>query len=73
MARDEQTHEIEGTIHFTSAKARLVEDNLDGTKYWIPKSQTVDYNLSHLEENLYLIVVTDWWWKKRHDFIAGER
>lgn len=65
--QDEITHEIEGKIEHVSAKARLVEDNFTGIRYWIPKSQTYDLNPSDDEGN-FVLVVSDWWYKKRGDF-----
>ena len=69
--RDEETHEIEGRIELTTAKSRLVHDNMSGNKYFIPKSCTLDFNQSDADGN-FLFVVSDWWWKKRHDFEATD-
>lgn len=67
--RDEVTHEMEGRIEHTTAKARLFEDNFTGKRYWIPKSQMYDFNPSDDDGN-FVVVVSDWWYKKRHDFEA---
>lgn len=72
MARQEITHEIEARIEYTSAKSRLIEDNFTGERYWLPKKCTIDFNQSG-SEDLFLIVVSDWWWKKRHEFTVEDK
>lgn len=68
----EITHEIEARIEYVSGKARLIEDNFTGVRYWLPKSQTVDFNESGTE-GLFIIVVTDWWDRKKGDFVVQPR
>lgn len=68
----EKTWEIEGKVLYTSAKSRLVEESFTGTKYWIPKKCTLDFNESDGDGN-FIFVVNDWWYRKRGDFIAQDR
>lgn len=72
MGRVEETHEFEGKVEFVTAKSRLVEDSFTGVRYWVPKSQTYDMNASDDNGN-YMFVVSDWWWKKKGDFVVQDR
>jgi len=69
--RLEETHEFEGTIEFTTEKSRLVETTF-GERYWVPKSQTYDFNATD-EHGNYMFVVSHWWWNKKDDFLVKER
>lgn len=68
----ETTHEIEARIEFVTAKSRLIEDNFTGVRYWLPKSQTLDFNDTG-SDGLFIIVVTDWWHRKRDEFVVRPR
>lgn len=69
---NEITHEIEARIEFVTAKSRLIEDNFTNVRYWLPKSQTLDFNPCS-DDGMYLVVVTDWWFRKKDDFIVKPR
>jgi hypothetical protein len=68
---NEQKHEFEGRIEHVTEKSRLVEDTESGVRYWLPKSQTYDFNKTG--EDTYLFAVYDWWWKKKGDFVVQDR
>lgn len=70
--RMEETHELEGRIELVTAKSRLVEDAESGIRYWVPKTQTYDFNPCN-DDGLFLLVVSDWWWRKKEDFVVQPR
>lgn len=69
--RNDNGHEIEGKILHVTAKSRLIEETLTGTKYFIPKKCTIDFNESDGQGN-FLFVVNTWWWNKRGEFVAAD-
>jgi hypothetical protein len=72
MARRlEETHSFEGIVEHTTAKSRLIEDVQTGIRYWVPRSQTYDFNDTGAGTQLF--VVSDWFWKKKEDFIVQPR
>jgi len=62
----DETHEFEGKIEFTTAKAYLVVPTMGPAQVWVPKSQTVSMSEPDGEGNR-VFTVTEWWWSKQKD------